>query len=125
MRMKPQNLVTGLPVRHLEAVTVELRPRSRRIPVGVVVERRKAREPWIDFLWRPVAVLAGVPDTRAVDEADAMMASARRFMPARPRSSCIAPRPRNYRDNLATGAPSLWVVLRPTERRSALRARSR
>ena len=34
-----------------------------RIPVGVVVERAKAASQWIDYLWRPVAVLAGEPDT--------------------------------------------------------------
>ena len=33
-----------------------------RIPVGVVVERHKARSPWIEHVWRPVAVLAGRPD---------------------------------------------------------------
>ena len=33
-----------------------------RIPVGVVVERRKAASPWIDFTWKPVAVLAGEPE---------------------------------------------------------------
>ena len=32
------------------------------IPVGVVIERRKAKSPWVDFVWRPVAVLPGVPD---------------------------------------------------------------
>jgi hypothetical protein len=32
-----------------------------RIPVGVVVERRKAISMWADFLWRPVSVLAGSP----------------------------------------------------------------
>ena len=32
-----------------------------RIPVGVVVERRKAKSPWLDFLWRPVSVLVGNP----------------------------------------------------------------
>jgi hypothetical protein len=32
-----------------------------RIPVGVVVERRKAKSPWLDFLWRPVSVLPGTP----------------------------------------------------------------
>ena len=44
-----------------------------------------------------------------------MTATAPAFMPARPRSSFIAARRRNYRDNLASGAPSLWVVLRRTE----------
>ena len=32
------------------------------IPVGVVVERSKAASQWIDFLWRPVGVLTGIPD---------------------------------------------------------------
>ena len=32
------------------------------ITVGVVVERRKAQSPWIDFTWRPVTVLVGLPD---------------------------------------------------------------
>src|SRR5262249_50438550 len=34
-----------------------------RIAVGVVVERRRATSPWIDHVWRPVVVLAGVPET--------------------------------------------------------------
>jgi len=28
-----------------------------RIPVGVVVERRRADSPWIDFVWRGTGVL--------------------------------------------------------------------
>jgi hypothetical protein len=31
-----------------------------RIPVGVVVERRKATSQWVDVVWRPVAVLGGL-----------------------------------------------------------------
>lgn len=31
------------------------------IGVAVVVERRKAKSQWLDFVWRPVAVLAGIP----------------------------------------------------------------
>ena len=34
-----------------------------RITVGVVVERRKAVSQWADFIWRPVGVLPGQPDT--------------------------------------------------------------
>ena len=33
-----------------------------RIPVGVVVERRKAMSQWADFIWQPVAVLPDAPD---------------------------------------------------------------
>ena len=35
-----------------------------RIPVGVVVERLKAESAWIDFIWRPSAVLPGEPAAR-------------------------------------------------------------
>lgn len=33
-----------------------------RIPVGVVIERRKADSPWIEFVWRGVGVLPGEPE---------------------------------------------------------------
>src|SRR5205807_3508396 len=38
-------------------------PPLARIAVGVVVERRVATSPWIEHVWRPVGVLAGVPET--------------------------------------------------------------
>jgi hypothetical protein len=33
-----------------------------RIEVGVVVERRKAKSAWVDFVWQPTAILAGRPE---------------------------------------------------------------
>ena len=36
-----------------------------QIVVGVVVERRKADSPWVDFLWRPVGILPDAPDMAA------------------------------------------------------------
>jgi hypothetical protein len=84
-----------------------------RIPVGVVVERRKAKSPWLDFLWRPVSVLAGTPSaapwTPIGAEADRTIFYAGAGVIALHRSETA-----NYRDNLASGAPALWVVLRPT-----------
>ena len=32
--------------------------------VGVVVERRKAKSPWVDYVWRPIAALPGTPEDR-------------------------------------------------------------
>jgi hypothetical protein len=85
-----------------------------RIPVGVVVARRKAASQWIDFTWAPVSVLHGVPDTEPWtvlhSEGDTTTFYAGRAEIALHRSDTGL-----YRDNLATGAPSLWVVLRPTE----------
>ena len=35
---------------------------AAKIAVGVIVQRRKANSPWVDFTWKPVSVLVGVPD---------------------------------------------------------------
>lgn len=84
-----------------------------RIPVGVVVERRKAASPWIEHVWRPLAVLPGVPQTAPwtalADETDrkTFYAGAAEIELYRSDTS-------GYRENLASGQPMLWVVLRPT-----------
>jgi hypothetical protein len=85
-----------------------------RLPVGVVVERRKAKSPWADYVWRAVAALPGVPDVAPWSvletgaEATAIYAGAAEVGLYRSEAAM-------YRDNLASGAPALWVVLRPTE----------
>lgn len=85
----------------------------QRIPVGVVVERRKAKSQWIDFTWRPVAVLAGQPDTAAwtalSEEGDGAL-----FYAGAANIELYRTETGNYRDNLASVQPLLWVVLRPT-----------
>ncbi|HXW41088.1 MAG TPA: DUF3305 domain-containing protein [Xanthobacteraceae bacterium] len=84
-----------------------------RIPVGVVVERRKAKNQWSDFVWRPVAVLAGVPDTEPWTVLDRGVERTTFYAGAAEialyRSDCSS-----YRANLGTSAPKLWVVLRET-----------
>jgi hypothetical protein len=83
------------------------------IPVGVIVERVKAESPWIDWVWRPTAVLAGEPETppwtRISEAADRTAFYAGTASVELHRSETA-----NYRDNLASGAPMLWVVLRET-----------
>ena len=84
-----------------------------RIPVGVVVERRKARSIWADFLWRPIAVLAGEPDTAAwtllseEDDRATFYAGAADLELFRTESA-------NYRRNLESGTPLIWVALQPS-----------
>jgi Protein of unknown function (DUF3305) len=88
-------------------------PPLARIAVGVVVERRAATSPWIEHVWRPVGVLAGVPETEpwtslpGAAGADTFYAGAAEIELHRSETT-------NYRDNLASGQASLWVVLRPT-----------
>jgi hypothetical protein len=85
----------------------------QRIPVGVVVERRKAVSQWIDFTWRPVSVLAGQPDAAAwtvlSKKGDGAL-----FYAGAVDIELHRTETGNYRDNLSSAKPSLWVVLRPT-----------
>jgi hypothetical protein len=83
------------------------------ISVGVVVERRKAQSQWIDFTWRPVAVLAGAPEAEpwTVLSQDGAGTT---FYAGAAEIALYRTETGNYRDNLATGAPMLWVALRPT-----------
>ncbi len=81
------------------------------IAVGVVVERSKAATQWDDFLWRPVAVLPGEPDTPAWTKlsGDEQRLS---FYAGTATIELYRTETTQYRDNLASGTPSLWVVLR-------------
>ena len=117
LRMKPQNLVTGLPIAQLEAVVMSSAPALARIAVGVVVERRKAKSPWIDFTWRPVSVLAGLPDAlpwtllSQDDEGATFYAGAADIALYRTETG-------NYRDNLLAARPSSgWHCARPASSR--------
>jgi hypothetical protein len=84
-----------------------------RIPVGVVVERAKAVSQWIDHTWRPVTVLPGQPGTPPwtllTDDGERAM-----FYAGPATVDLHRTETAHYRDNLASGAPSLWVVLRET-----------
>ena len=84
-----------------------------QIPVGVVVERRKAASPWIDFTWRPVTALPGAPVvapwTQLSTDGDMVAFYAGAAQVALYRTETA-----HYRDNLASGSPALWVALRPT-----------
>ena len=84
-----------------------------RIAVGVIVERRNAKSLWLDFLWRPVSVLAGAPSaapwTPISAEAETTLFYAGEAVIELHRTETT-----NYRSNLTSGAPVLWVVLRPT-----------
>jgi hypothetical protein len=84
-----------------------------RIPVGVLVKRRKATSPWINFTWRPIAALPGEPAapswTMLGEDAEGTT-----FYAGRTHVELYASETSNYRDNLLTGKPKLWVVLRPT-----------
>src|ERR1700675_637791 len=66
----------------------------------------------VDFLWRPVSVFTGSPSaapwTPLAAEAETTLFFAGEAVIELHRTETT-----NYRDNLASGAPALWVALRP------------
>jgi Protein of unknown function (DUF3305) len=92
---------------------VTLVPPLQCIEVGVVVERRKAKSQWIDFIWRPAAILPGRPEA-APGTALAGDGDCATFYAGPANLELYRTETGQYRDNLASGAPSLWVALRPT-----------
>jgi hypothetical protein len=82
--------------------------------VGVVVERRKAKSQWVDHVWRPVAALPGVPEAPPWTMLDGDDEAAR-FYAGPAEVGLYRTDTAQYRDNLASGNPGLWVVLRPTD----------
>ena len=84
-----------------------------RIPVGVIVERRKARSAWADAVWRPIEVLLGLPDAAPWTEL-ARGEDAATFYAGAAEIELYRSETGNYRDNLASGAPSVWVALQET-----------
>ena len=85
-----------------------------RIPVGVVVERSKAASQWIDFVWRPVAVLHGQPVAEPWTPL-AAEGGVTTFYAGTAEVELFRSDTQFYRDNLVSGAPSLWIGMTPTD----------
>jgi hypothetical protein len=84
------------------------------IPVGVVVERRKTESKWADFIWRAVSVLPGKPDIDAwttLREQDGVLL----LYGGTASIDLHRSETERYRENLTSGAASIWVVVSPSE----------
>jgi hypothetical protein len=79
--------------------------------VGVVLRRRAIDNPWVDHMWSPVTVLEEVPSTAPwtvlTHESDATL-----YYAGSATIELFRAETANYRDNLADGAPQIWVALR-------------
>jgi hypothetical protein len=83
-----------------------------RIPVGVIVARHKAKSAWLDFVCRPVSVLAGVP-TAAPWTVIELSAELTTYYAGETVIELHRTETASYQENLSSGTPVLWVVLRP------------
>ena len=85
-----------------------------RISVGVVVERRRTDSPWIDFVWRGIGVLPDEPEMTPWTVLREQQGTTL-FYAGSATVDLYRSETARYRDNLATGAPSVWIVLTPSE----------
>ena len=85
------------------------------ITVGLIVERIEMSGPWIDHVWMPCQILTMVPEAAPWTPITSNPARTRYYAGAWPLTLHPASTGQ-YRDNLASGRPSLWVVMRPTGR---------
>jgi hypothetical protein len=89
-------------------------PGTLRIPLAVLVERRPGVTQWAEWSWRPVEVLEDAPDLppwTVLREADGRTL----FLAGHAEVALHPTDTTNYRDNLTSAAPSVWVVLREGE----------
>lgn len=87
--------------------------RPERYLVGVLVDEQKPVTQWADHILQPVAVLPGVPET-APWTVLGPAAYGKRFYAGTAELVFHRTETANYRDNLLSGAPKIWVVLRAT-----------
>jgi hypothetical protein len=81
-----------------------------RIPIGVVVERCKVNSPWSEFVWRPTAVLGGLPDADPWTQL-AIEKETTTFYAGASQIELYRSETENYRDNIRSAVPSVWVEL--------------
>jgi len=85
--------------------------RHETLTVGVIVERRKAKNPWVDFVWQPVEAVIVLPPLEPWsvmrEEGTTTRFYAGSFtMELHPRETV------SYKINLDSGEPAIYVVLR-------------
>lgn len=84
---------------------------SEHMIVGVIVERRKLTNPWVEAVWLPAAVLPGPPDAAPWTSLGEDGAATRYY--AGPYAMELhSVDTANYRDNLMSGSPKIWVAVR-------------
>jgi Protein of unknown function (DUF3305) len=93
---------------------LSITPPLATITVGVIVERSKGATVWAEFYWRAVGVLGGQPETKPwtklADDGDRAT-----FYAGSADIELYRTETAYYRDNLNSGAPSLWVALRAAD----------
>ncbi|MEX2629949.1 MAG: DUF3305 domain-containing protein [Tistlia sp.] len=97
-------------------------PVAERVPVGIILERRKSHHPWLDYAWKAVDAVAGAPprdplgDWTITDQGDEWV----RFHAGTLMLSVFPGVAVGYRLNLCQMPPRLFVVVGRPDRPGAL-----
>jgi Protein of unknown function (DUF3305) len=80
--------------------------------VGIIIEKRKAQSQWIDVIWEACAVL---PEAAGAEPGTSLgkTGDSERFYAGSATLEAHTYETVQYRDNLSSDKPQLWVVLRP------------
>jgi Protein of unknown function (DUF3305) len=79
--------------------------------VGLVLERRAIGGDWGGIAWRPTTVFASAPEVAPWTPLGGTKSAAQFYAGAFP-ISLYSTDTANYRDNLSSATPKLWIVLR-------------
>lgn len=83
------------------------------IEIGVIVAKRKLKGVWLSHAWLPTSVLPAAPDAAPWTRLSATAAADEEVFYAGSAEVSLHPgETSHYRDNLASGHPSIWVALR-------------
>lgn len=87
---------------------------AQYLTVGIVAIKRRLDNPWVDSEWVPEAVLQGLP---AVEPRTLLGAEGHveRWYLGPAELGFHSGETAHYRDNLASGRPSVWIALREAE----------
>ena len=85
-----------------------------KIAVGVVVERSDSESEWVQYYWHPVAILPGLPDTPPWTKLSDTGNRAS-FYAGSADVELYRTEAANYRENLESGSPLMWVALQPAD----------
>lgn len=88
--------------------------KTERMPLGIVLERRRSASPWQDHAWRPLSVIPGAP---ALDGGPRLLREGEggewaQFHAATVELELFRSDTEGYRLNLSQEPPRLWVALR-------------
>jgi hypothetical protein len=82
-----------------------------QMTIGLVLERRELGGEWGGVAWRPITIFAEAPDVAPWTALGGTKAGQRFYAGAFP-VTLYSTDTANYRDNLSSGSPKLWVVMR-------------